>query len=208
MMDSRLFRISSLVILVLLVARIIYEKNQPDEEVNAMLVVLELILGAAIAGTLFVTWLLPSLGDKVSEAMLGSGEKVEETATSIATARLAQGDYEGAILEFEKMAAAHPADRQPVVEISRVYRDKLGDVDSAIQTIQTALVSREWNAEDEAFFWLRLADLHSKDKKDFVKAREMVEKVMEKFADTPHAANATHKLRQIEEEEFIASRQS
>jgi tetratricopeptide (TPR) repeat protein len=208
MMESRSFRIAALIILVLLVIRIAYEKSLPDEEVNAMLVVLEMIVVAAIAGTLFVTWLLPTIGDKMSEAMLGSGDKVKETADSVATARLAQGDYDGAILEFEKMAAANPADRQPVVEISRIYRDKLADVDSAIQTIQTALVSREWKPEDESFFWLRLSEFYSKDKKDFVKAREMVEKVTEKFAGTPHAANATHKLRQIEEEEFIASRQS
>ncbi|MGI8604484.1 MAG: tetratricopeptide repeat protein [Verrucomicrobiales bacterium] len=207
-MDSRFFRISSIIVLGLLLGKIIYDRSLPEEEVNSMLVVFEFIIVAAIAGTLFVTWLLPSLTDKFSEAMLGSGDKIEETQTSIATAKLAQGDYEGAILEFEKMAAANPSDRQPVVEISRVYRDKLDDPDSAIQTIHTALISREWKPEDEAFFLLRLADLYSKDKRDFGKAREVVDQVLQKHHGTPHAANATHKLRQIEEEEFIASRET
>ena len=207
-MDNKFFRITALIVLVLLVAKVIYDKNRAEEDANALLAVLELILIAAIAGVLFVTWLLPGLGDRFSEAMLGSGEKVQETETSLATARLAQGDYAGAIHEFEKMAAANPADRYPVVEISRVYRDKLGDVEAAIQTLQTALVSRQWTPEDETFLLLRMAEFHSKDRKDFAKAREAVEQVLQKHAGTAHAANATHKLRQIEEEEYIASRRA
>jgi tetratricopeptide (TPR) repeat protein len=207
-MDSKPFRITALIVLVLLVGKVIYDKNRPEEDANAMLAILELIVIAAIAGVLFVTWLLPSLGDKVTEAMIGSGARVKETETSQATARIAQGDYPGAIREFEKMAVANPADRYPVVEISRVYRDKLGDVDAAIQTIETALVSRPWSPEDETFLLLRLAEFYSKDKTDFAKAREAIDRVMQKFAGTAHAANATHKLRQIEEAEYLASRKA
>jgi hypothetical protein len=123
-------------------------------------------------------------------------------------ARMARGDYAGAIREFEKMAVANPADRYPVVEISRVYRDKLDDIDAAIQTVGTALVSRPWSPEDETFLLLRLAEFYSKDKSDFAKAREAIDRVMEKHAGTPHAANATHKLRQIEEAEYLASRKT
>jgi hypothetical protein len=207
-MESKFFRITALIILVLLIGKVIYDKNQPEEDANAMLAVLELIIIFAIGGTLFVTWILPGLGDKVTEAMVGSGAKVKETETSQAMARVAQGDYAGAIREFEKMALANPADRYPVVEISRMYRDKLDDVDAAIQTIETALVSRPWSPEDETFLLLRLAEFYSKDKADFTKARQAIDRVMEKHAGTAHAANATHKLRQIEEAEYLASRKA
>lgn len=207
-MDSRLFRITALIVMVLLIFAVMRERNLPEEEMNPGLIVFELIIIAVLGGLLFVTWLLPALGDKISEGMMGSGEKAEETPSSRAVGLIARGDYQGAILEFEKMAAASPADRYPVVEISRIYRDKLDDPDGAIQTLHTALVSREWRPEDEVFLRLRMADIQVADKKDFAAAREAVQAVVTKFEGTPHAANATHKLRQIDEEEYLASRQS
>ena len=50
---------------------------------------------AGLGGLLLVTWVLPALGDSVSEAMIGSGEKVEETVRSVAAVKLAAGNYEG-----------------------------------------------------------------------------------------------------------------
>ena len=41
-------------------------------------------------------------------------------------------------------------------EIARLYRDKLHDSNSAMVSLHTALVSREWQVEDETIIRLRL----------------------------------------------------
>ena len=104
------------------------------------------------------------------------------------------------------MALAQPDDRFPVLEIARLYRDKLEDPDSAIQSLHTALISRPWSVESEGTLRLKLADLLSTDRKDFAAALVEVQTVIEKFPGTPSAGAATSKLREIEEQQFLASR--
>jgi hypothetical protein len=227
-MEHRLFRFGSLLIIVVLGIHVMLERRKPDqssvvvaeiesepggptEEVrpadqqNGILIILELIVMAGLGGVLVVTWLLPALGDSVSEAMIGSGEKVEETPRSVAAAKLAAGDYEGAIKELQQQELNHPADRYPVLEIARIYRDKMDDSNSATLTLHTALVSREWPIEDETILRLRLAEFLAADRKDFAGAREQIESIIQQHPGTPQAGAATTQLRALEEQEYRAS---
>ncbi len=208
-MEHRFFRYGSLAVIGLLILHVIWIRSRPEEQQNesGVLMILELFIIAILGGVLFVTWVLPALGDSMTEAMIGSGEKVEQTPRSTVVSLIAAGDYEEAILELEKQAQAAPTDRGPVLEIARLYHDKLNDPDSAVQTIRTALVSREWAAEDETQLRLRLADWLGA-RKDFAGAREQVEAVLAKFPDTPQAGAATTKLREVQEKEYLASRES
>ncbi|HEX2747816.1 MAG TPA: hypothetical protein VHM91_07450, partial [Verrucomicrobiales bacterium] len=66
----------------------------------------------------------------------------------------------------------------------------------------------EWPEDDKCFFLLKLADIHSTARSDFAKSREVLNQLILEFPDSRHAANAHHKLREIEEQEFLAQRQS
>jgi hypothetical protein len=161
-----------------------------------------------IGAILFVTWVLPTLGDKMTEALVSSGEKVEETPGSLVARHIANGEYEEAIGELQKQSLAEPLNPRPVLEIARLHHEKLEDPESAVQSLQTALVSREWPPVHEAALRLRLVDfLLVMPPVNFEAAKAEVQRVLDRFPGTPQSADASTKLREIQEKQFLASRQ-
>lgn len=207
-MENRFFRYGALVAVALVLGHVLWLRSRPEQEQNesGVLLILELFVIAILGGVLFVTWILPSLSDKVTEAVLSSGEKEEKTPRAIVAELLAEEDYEGAIAELQKQSLQNPSDRRLVMDMAWVYRDKLQDLPSAVQTIRTALVSREWSPENETALRAKLAELLA-EQKDFAGAKQELETVMQKFAGTPQAGEAASKLRDIEEKEYLAKRE-
>ncbi|MEC8942508.1 MAG: tetratricopeptide repeat protein, partial [Verrucomicrobiota bacterium] len=110
---------------------------------------------------------------------------------------LARGDYEAAIAAYRAVARTQPENRFPWVEIAKIQHDNLEDSDASIETLRTALESREWRVNDMAFFMFRLAELYEVDKEDKPRAVSILEQVVELFPETRHSANATHRLREL-----------
>ena len=134
-------------------------------------------------------------------------EEAEEDPKARAMALLAQGEYESAIEELQRLTKELTGDRFPVVEIAKVYEEKLNQPELAIASFEKAvsLGDQEWRENDLAFFQFRLADLSVEVHQDFDKAKAFLEKVIVDFPDTRHSANATHKMRELEQAEFAAS---
>ncbi len=174
-------------------------------DTSSMLLIVEYIAVAAIGGVLAVTWLIPMLGDRMSEAVLGSNDEVTQDDAAKATSKAALGDFEGAVEDFKQIAAQEPQNRLPIAEMSRIYAEKLHDPASARAVVEAALARGGWKPDDEAYFHFRLAALHAA-AKEWAQARERLGVVETQFAGTPHAAAAHHKKRELDEQEFIASR--
>jgi tetratricopeptide (TPR) repeat protein len=166
------------------------------------------ILFVAISlGVIVLKWVIPALGDRVAESFYSAPEKAEQTETQKAMALVAQGEYHKALAAFGKILEQNPHDRFAVVESAKIYQGKLGDVDSAVEVLEKAVAS-EWPEDDKCFFLLKLADIHSTDRGDFGRARELLDQLIQQFPESRHAGNAHHKLREIEEQEFMAKRQT
>ena len=207
-MEHRLFRWGSLLVIGALVAHIMVERARPEEEQNGLSMMLSFIVMGVIGAVLFVTWVLPTLGDRMTEALVSSGEKVEPTPGSLVAGHLASGDYEAAIGELQKQSLADPSNPRPVLEIARLHHEKLDDTTSAIQSLHTALVSRDWAPAHETTLRLRLADFMLIAHPDnFEAAKAEIQKVLDAFPETPQAAEAATKHREIQEKQFLASRQ-
>lgn len=168
----------------------------------AVLLTYSIVLATGI-GFIVLKWVLPAVGDKVGEAFYSSGEKVGPDRNAKAMTLLNSGKYEEAIEEFQKLAEENPTDRFPVVEIAKIQQEKLEDVDAAIGTYYDAL-QKEWAEDDAAFFLLRLGDLYFTNKGDNATAKTYLNEVQTRYPGSRHAGMATHKLREIEEAEFIA----
>lgn len=112
---------------------------------------------------------------------------------------LAQGDYEGAIAAFRQAAAADPLNRLPWVEITKIYKDNLGDSAAAIQTVRHALESQEWEVNDAAYLLFRLAELYDELEGNRVSAMAIMQQVIDQFPGTRHSANASYKLHEWSE---------
>ena len=164
-------------------------------------------LSAGFLGLVFVFEILPSFAQRLTHAIYDSAEMIEQDVMHDARSLLAQGDYQGAILAFRQAAADDPLNRLPWVEITKIYKDKLGDPAAAIQTIRHALESQEWQVNDAAYFLFRLAELYNEVDGNRAAAVSIMQQVIGEFPGTRHSANASHKLHEwsMEESETAAT---
>jgi tetratricopeptide (TPR) repeat protein len=164
----------------------------------------------AVGGLLAVKYFIPWLGDLMGTFIYSSGEEVQQDERMKASAKLAQGDYEGAIAEFEKLLKANPQDTFAIAEAAKVYADRMDEPDRALTFIDRYLRGREWGEDDAAFLMFRMIEIHLEKKKDYDKAREALNEVIAKFPNTRHSANAHHKISEVEQAQYkdiIAARQ-
>jgi tetratricopeptide (TPR) repeat protein len=156
--------------------------------------ILYTFLSAGYIGIIFATYILPRLAHRATHTIYDSGEIVQKDNMSLARSKLAQGDYEGAMLAFREAAAADPDNRIPWVEIIKIQRESLHDPAAAIATIREILEVNAWHENDAAYFLFRLAELYDGDMGERESAVAIMEQVMEQFPETRHSANARHKL--------------
>jgi tetratricopeptide (TPR) repeat protein len=161
-------------------------------------------LSAGLFGIFFVLQVLPSIAHRATHAIYDSAEMMEHDVMHDARSLLAQGDYHGAIEAFKQAASADPLNRLPWVEITKIYKDNLGDPGSAIETIRYALESQEWEVNDAAYFLFRLAELYDEVQGDRATATAIMQQVIEQFPNTRHSANANHKLHEWEQQAIAA----
>jgi tetratricopeptide (TPR) repeat protein len=154
-------------------------------------------VSAGFVGILFVVYLLPFFAHRVTHAVYDSAEMIEKDVMHDARSLLAQGNYAGAIEAFKQAAAAEPTNRLPWVEITKIYRDNVGDTASAIQTARYALESQAWSVDDAAYFMFRLAELYPEVEGHHGTSMAIMQQVIEQFPGTRHSANATHKLQEL-----------
>ena len=97
-----------------------------------------MITVGVIAGLAAVKYLIPWIGDAMGTFFFSSGEQIVMDDNMKAVAKLAQGDYEGAIAEYEKIAKEKPDDSFPVAEIAKIYSEKMGDPRRALTFLSRA----------------------------------------------------------------------
>jgi tetratricopeptide (TPR) repeat protein len=156
---------------------------------------------AIIGGFYAVTVILPKMGDAVGTMMYSSGEEVTADERMKAAAKMAQGDYEGAIVEYKKMAQEKPDDPFPISEIAKIHADKLEDPGAALTFLQGHLEAREWTEEHAAFLMFRISEIHIQ-QRDYDAAKDILEQVVGNFPGTRHSANAKHKINELEQAQF------
>jgi uncharacterized membrane protein YeaQ/YmgE (transglycosylase-associated protein family) len=82
-----------------------------DKEDMGMRFIYMIVVGV-VGGLAGVKYIIPWIGDAMGTFFFSSGEEVAVDDSMKAVAKLAQGDYEGAIAEYEKIAREKP--RVPV----------------------------------------------------------------------------------------------
>ena len=158
-----------------------------------------LLLAGVYVGVLFVLYILLAITDKATSAVLDSNELVETDPMHDARAAHARGDYDEAIAVYREVADADPYNRLPWVEIAKIQHDKLKDPEASIATLRSALESQQWPINDAAYFMGSLATLYNEDLEDRDSCIMILNQMIELFPETRHSANATHKLREMDE---------
>lgn len=191
--------------------RLIDLKNSGDDEEAAVTLATEIesrknektfsgillaFLTAGLVGIIFVIHVLPAIAQRFTHAVYDSAEMVEKDPMHDARAKVAQGDWEGAIEAFHLAAAAEPLNRLPWVEISKIQLEQLEDPAAAVQTLRTAIEGQEWEENDAAYLMFRLAEIYNQDMSDKPSAVSVMQQVIDQFPESRHSANARHKLRE------------
>lgn len=156
------------------------------------------ILGGIAAGVLLMVYVVPAAGDAISTFFYSADEEIAPDASSLAVAKVAQGDYEGAIAEYKKLIEENPNDRFPVIEIAKLYLEKLNNPGAAIDFLEERLNDKEWPVDDAAFMMFRIVDIEVQHRGNPARARELLGMIIQNFEGSRHAANAEHKIEEID----------
>ncbi len=158
--------------------------------------ILLVFLTAGLVGIIFVIHVLPAIAHRFTHAVYDSAEMVEKDPMHDARAKVAQGDWDGAIEAFRLAAEAEPLNRLPWVEIAKIQLEQLEDPAASVQTLRTAIEGQEWEENDAAYLMFRLAEIYNGEMSDRNSAASIMQQVIDQFPESRHSANARHKLRE------------
>ena len=151
-----------------------------------------LLLGSAVA-VLVSKWLLPKLGDAAGTFIYSSGEQGGVGNSDETLAKVARGDFLGAIRDYEKRLAANPKDLHVIKELAKIRAENLEDVDGALRELAARMSEGIWTQDERAFLRFRVADTLERAER-FEEAVEALEAIVVDFPKTRHSANARHRL--------------
>ncbi len=192
-------KIITLGIVGLLISHMLYKVySGPDSGTSDMLRFGATILAGAYIGFLAVAYLLPMFSGKITDMVFSdSGLAPEPDNLSKARGLVAQGEYESAITEYNRIIESEPENRLTWTGIAKIYADKLEQPELAVATYRRAYDNAEWSDEDAAFFLFRISEWQLNELDDRDAGIATIEEVRATFPETRHSANATNQLRQL-----------
>lgn len=118
---------------------------------------------------------------------------------SRAKALLAQGQVEEALKEYRRILEKDPQDVEAQVELASIYEEQLEDYLRAVMEYEKAL---GLDPEENLFCFVshRVADIYREHLDLPRRARQILEKIEEKFPGSPHAQRAREKIGTLEGE--------
>jgi tetratricopeptide (TPR) repeat protein len=174
--------------------------QQPDVDASRVVLLFgSVVLIGGVAGVLFVLMVMPSIGDAIGNFFFQPNQQAARDPHADAQAALARGDYAAAIDEYRNALKSEPQDTLAYSEIAKISCEHLADPATAAQALEQAL-EREWTPDDAAFLSTRLVDVYWQHQRDGRSARAMLLQIIESLPNTRHAANAQHRLHEIEQQ--------
>ena len=174
--------------------------NKPDADASRLVLLFGgVVLVGGAAGILFVLMVMPQIGDAIGNFFFQPNQQIEKDPHSAAQSALARGDHEAAIEEYRQILENDPTDTLAYSELAKISCEHFEDPADAAETLEQAL-EREWPPEDAAFLSSRLVDVYWKFQRDARSARALLMQIIETMPGTRHAANAEHRLREIEQQ--------
>lgn len=175
-------------------------KANPDVDPSKVVLLFAgFILIGGSAAIIVVVMVMPAIGDAVGNFFFQPNQEIEKDPHHSAQSALARGDYATAVEEYRQIIANDPNDTLSYSEVAKISCEHLDDADGAQALLEEAL-QREWPPDDAAFLSARLVDVYWKFQRDARSARALLLQIMESMPGTRHAANAEHKLKEIEQQ--------
>ena len=172
--------------------------NKPDVDMGHVVMLFGgLVLIGGSAGVLLALTIVPRIGEAFGNFFFQPAGQIEKDPHSAAQAAVLRGDYAAAVEEYRQILEGDPADTLAYSEIAKISCEHLDDAPGAAAALERAL-EREWAPEDAVFLSTRLVDVYWNHQRDAQNARALLLQIVESMPETRHAANATHRLKDIE----------
>ncbi len=172
-------------------------KKEPADMSKVVLYFGGVVLVGGLAGILVVTVVMPAVGDALGNLFFSPNQRIEKNPHGDAMSAIARGDYEAAVAGYLQAFEADPHDTLALSEMAKIECEQLGNPEAAADVLEQAL-QREWTPEDAAFLTTRLADVYWKYQHNARDARSLLMQIIDTMPGTKNAANAQHKLQEIE----------
>jgi len=190
---------SMLAVMFLLIRHVKVLAANEEVEMSKLVTYYICILGlAAVTALVSCVSLLPLLGEFAGNVMFTPNEQIERSPHHDALAKLAAGDFQGAIDAYRAVFEDDPRDLHAASELVRLYCEKLHEFEPAEDFLVEALSYEDRSPEESAFLSQRLVDVCWNFQKDGVRARAILIKIAEDMPETRQAANALHRLQEID----------
>jgi tetratricopeptide (TPR) repeat protein len=161
-----------------------------------------LVTVGLVGAVVLAASIVPLMGEAFANAVYAPNERSDTPEHAAALAAIARGHYARAVAEYRKAWEENPEDTFAVSEMARVYCDRLHDAASAAASLEEAL-AEELQPHDAAFLTLRLAEVAWKYERNRHRARELLSSIIASFPRTPHAATASRRLHEMEEQAML-----
>ncbi len=180
----------------------------PPGQVQRPLLLFGLFIGlAASVGFGVVKWILPAVGDAIGTAAFGGGGAGDPSPHERGIELMQAGQHAAAITEFQRVLAQNPVDRYAVLQIVKLQATSLEDPESAIQSLQVALLET-WPEAETALFTDKLVDLLLETKQAPAAARTALETLISQHPGTIVAGQAQARIQALEEAAYLAGSQA
>ena len=153
---------------------------------------------AVVTAVVTAVVMLPLLGEFAGSFIFTPNQKIERSPHADALSKLATGDFQGAIDEYKSVFEDNPEDTHAASEIVRLYCEKLNEPEPASDFLVEALSYPDRTPEQTAFLSQRQVDVCWNYQHDGIRARAILIKIAEDMPETREAANAMHRLQEIE----------
>jgi hypothetical protein len=130
--------------------------NEVKDANDGLKLIFFITIGVGL-GLWAVKVLLPRMGDALGTLVYSSGEEIEPDDRQRAAAKVAQGNFKGAIRDYERLIESDPEDPVPLSEIARIHNHFLHDPESAIRVLECGLTERPWPVDAAVFLRFRSA---------------------------------------------------
>jgi len=155
------------------------------------------VLVGVIMGGIAAMAIVPAIGDWVGQYFFSPNQEAEKDPHAEAMAKIAQGNFPGAIEAYRTIFDNDPSDTHALCEMAKIYAEKMHDPQAGAEVLETALAN-EWPAEQSALLSNRLADIYLNQMHDPARARALLAAVAESLPETKYAANAIHRMHEID----------
>jgi tetratricopeptide (TPR) repeat protein len=159
------------------------------------------VIGLLI-GALFVfgfVMLVSGAGGKVGSALYNpSGKTTPHKAEySQAQSLVVRGMYTEAVDAYELLVSEHPKDSEPYIQLARLYRDRLDDMEGAVRWFRRALNESQIASGQEILVGREISEIYMHRMGQPERAAPFLARIAEKYPDTPDGQWAERELQEL-----------